>query len=182
MDEAELYVRQEAYYDAIPDGKKLSRAEQIREEVAAASREATPPDDSGDEDDGSIPDTPNVSVQELREIPMPEISEAAGYLVALLHSAGTATATGMGLVGLSWQEIESWARCNDFIRVLSPKEYRAVWRLSKAYAAEIAGASKKDAKPPYKPEVEVQDEVVREMVEEKVEDVFASMIAAQKRE
>jgi hypothetical protein len=134
------------------------------------------------EDDGSIPDTPTASVQELREIPMPEISEAAGYLVALLHSAGVATATGMGLVGLSWQEIESWARCNDFVRILSPKEYRAVWTLSRAYASEFAAASKKDAKAPYTPVIERRDEVVREMVEHKVEDVFASMIAAQTRD
>lgn len=114
---------------------------------------------------------------------MPEISEAAGYLVALLHSAGSATATGMGLVGLSWQEIEAWARCNDFVGILSPKEYRAVWRLSKAYAAESAVATKKDAKPPYAAPVETyKDEVSREMIEEKVEDVFASMIKAQTRE
>lgn len=139
------------------------------------------PDDSGD-DDGSIPDTPTASIQELREIPMPEVSEAAGYLVALLHSAGTATPTGMGLVGLSWQEIESWARCNDFVGILSPKELRAVWRLSRVYAAEMASATKKDAKPPYVPEIDQKDEVVREMVEEKVEDVFAAMLAAQTRE
>jgi len=114
---------------------------------------------------------------------MPEISEAAGYLVALLHSAGVATATGMGLVGMSWQEIESWARCNDFEAVLSPKEYRAIWRLSRAYAAEMASASKKGAKAPYAPVVETRnDEVLREMIGAKVEDVFASMLAAQKRD
>lgn len=139
---------------------------------------------------------------------MPEISEAAGYLVALLHSAGMATATGMGLVGLSWQEIEAWARCNDFVAVdngndprrksymrsmrkkaiskasvVSPKELRAVWNLSRAYAAEMAGASKKGAKAPYSPEiVETKDEVVREMIEARVEDVFASMLSAQTRD
>lgn len=114
---------------------------------------------------------------------MPEISEAAGYLVALLHSAGTASPTGMGLVGLSWQEIEAWARCNDFVRILSPSEYRAVYRLSRAYTNEYAEASKKGAKPPYTPPIELaKNEVVREMVEEKVEDVFASMMRAQARD
>jgi hypothetical protein len=115
---------------------------------------------------------------------MPEISDAAGYLVALLHSAGVASATGMGLVGLSWQEIEAWARCNDFVKVLSPKEYRAVWRLSRAYAAEMSVATKKGAKPPYvKVDVEAtKDEVVREMVENKVANVFAGLLSAQKRE
>jgi len=113
---------------------------------------------------------------------MPEISSAAGYLVALLHSAGVASVTGMGLAGLSWQEIEAWARCNDMVGILSPKEYKAVYGLSRAYVAEHAAASKKGAKPPYVKPVETKDEVVREMVETKVEDVFASMLMAQKRE
>ena len=115
---------------------------------------------------------------------MPEVSEAAGYLVALLHSAGVASATGMGLAGLSWQEIEAWARCNDMVGILTPKEYRAIYSLSRAYVAEHSDASKKGAKPPYvkvEPN-EVRDEVVRKMVEAKVEDVFASMLSAQKRD
>jgi hypothetical protein len=115
---------------------------------------------------------------------MPEVSAAAGYLVALLHSAGVASVTGMGLAGLSWQEIESWARCNDMVGILSPQEYKAIYTLSRAYVAEHAAASKKGAKPPYvkvEPK-EAKDEVVREMVENKVEDVFGSMLAAQKRE
>lgn len=114
---------------------------------------------------------------------MPEISEAAGYLVALLHSAGVATATGMGLTGLSWQEIEAWARCNDFEGVLSPKEYRAVWRLSRVYTAEYSDASKPDAKAPYikVEDYETKDEVVREMIADKTTDVFAMMIRAQNK-
>lgn len=148
-----------------------------------ALNEAPLLDDSGD-DDGSIPDTPTVTLQELREIPMPEISEAAGYLVALLHSAGVATSTGMGLAGLSWQEIESWARCNDMTRILSPKEYRAIYSLSRAYVGEHAAASKKGAKAPYikvEPR-ETKDEVVREMVAAKADDVFGAMMQAQKRD
>lgn len=141
-------------------------------------------DDSGEEDNSNelhIPDTPAASIQELREIPMPEISEAAGYLVALLHSAGIASTSGMGLVGLSWQEIESWARCNDYVGILSPKEYRAVYSLSRAYVHAHNEASKKGAKPPYEAPVEdtKDNEVIREMVEEKVEDIFAAMMKAQ---
>lgn len=181
MDEAELYVRQEAYYNAVPEGAKVSRLEQIRAASVGEKIEETASDDS--EDDGSIPDNPTVSVHELQEIPMPPLSGAAEYLVALLHSAGYASATGMGLVGLSWQEIEAWARCSDYIRILTPKEYRAVFQLSRAYAGEIAVATKKDAKPPYVPPVEFkQDEVVREMIAEHVEDVFAAMMAAQQRD
>lgn len=115
---------------------------------------------------------------------MPEISEAAGYLVALLHSAGVASPTGMGLAGLSWQEIEAWARCNDYVGILTPKEYRAVYTLSRAYVAEHAVATKKDAKAPYikEEEYEKQDEVVREMVEDKVDDIFGMMMRAQTRD
>lgn len=181
MEEAELYVRQEAYYNAIPDGKKVSRLEQIRVATTGDKPQEDTPDDS--EDDGTIPDNPNVSVYELREIPMPDLSESAGYLVALLHSAGFAAATGMGLVGLSWQEIEAWARCNDFVKILTPKEYRAVYQLSRAYAGEISTASKKDAKPPYNPTVvEKLDDVAREIVEEHVEDVFGAIMKSQKRD
>lgn len=113
---------------------------------------------------------------------MPDVSDAAEYLVALLHSAGVANATGMGLSGLSWQEIESWARCNDFTGILSPKEYRAVYSLSRAYVAEHSVASKKDAKPPYvKEERVVRDAVVREHVAHKADDLFGSLIRAQTR-
>lgn len=115
---------------------------------------------------------------------MPEISEAAGYLVALLHSAGTCGSNGMGLCGLTWNEIESWARCNDYVGILSPKEYRAIYSLSRAYVGQHFEASKKDAKPPYVAPVErdvEKDEFVREMVEEKVEDVFEAMMKAQTR-
>jgi hypothetical protein len=165
----------------VPDGQKTSRLEQIRAAAVGTKPKADAKDDS--EDDGSIPDNLNVSAQELREIPMPDISEAAGYLVALLHSAGYAAPTGMGLVGLSWQEIEAWARCSDYVRILTPKEYRAVFQLSRAYAGEIATATKKDAKAPYDPPViEIKDEVVRDIIEEHVEDVFGAMIAAQTRD
>jgi hypothetical protein len=94
-----------------------------------------------------------------------------------------ASATGMGLAGLSWQEIEAWARCNDFIGILSPKEYNAIYSLSRTYVAEYAEASKKGAKPPYVKVEEYQekDEVAREMIAEKADDVFAAMIFAQER-
>lgn len=113
---------------------------------------------------------------------MPELSDAAGYLVALLHSAGVASATGMGLNGLSWQEIEAWARCNDYVGILSPKEYRAVYTLSRAYVSEHAVASKKGAKAPYvKEEKVVRDVEVRAAVADKADDLFGSLIRAQNR-
>ena len=112
---------------------------------------------------------------------MPEISPGSEYLVAFLHSAGTATATGMGLTGLSWQEIEAWVRCNDMQGIVTPRDLRTVYMLSRVYAREAAVASLKGAVAPYVPKVEV-DEQTRELVSTKVEDVFAAMLAAQTRE
>lgn len=115
---------------------------------------------------------------------MPDISEYAGYLVGLLHSAGTASATGMGLVGLSWNEIKAWAECTNSINILSPRELKAVHTLSRAYSGEYSKASTKGAKPPYEPirayeDVIETDEAVLENISAKAEDVFANMIASQ---
>lgn len=139
---------------------------------------------------------------------MPDLSEAAGYLVALLHSAGIAQANGMGLTGLSWQEIEAWARCNDLVSlescgcstqsggmrklkkrkpskrgIVGPKELRAVWQLSRAYVAEHSEASKKGAKAPYikVDEDGTRDEVERKTIAQKAEDIFGIMLSAQSK-
>lgn len=112
---------------------------------------------------------------------MPDISPGSEYLVAFLHSAGTATATGMGLSGLSWQELEAWVRCADMASIVTPRDLRTVYTLSRAYARESAEATQKGAVAPYVPKVELEEET-RELVASKVEDVFAAMIAAQTRD
>jgi hypothetical protein len=111
---------------------------------------------------------------------MPDLVPGSEYLVAFLHSAGTATATGMGLVGLSWQEIEAWLRCAGYAGIATSRDLKAIYMLSKVYAGEYAQASKKGAKPPYEPKVEV-DEDVREMVSEAADNMFAGLIASQER-
>lgn len=111
---------------------------------------------------------------------MPELIPGSEYLVAFLHSAGTATATGMGLIGLSWQEIEAWARCTGNWGVASPRDLKTVYTLSKVYANEYALAGKKGAKPPYVPPVDDIEEV-RELVSDSMEDLFAGLIAFQER-
>lgn len=119
-----------------------------------------------------------VSIQERQEIPMPEISPGSEYLVAFLHSAGTASATGMGLTGLSWQEIEAWVRCSDMAGIVTPRDLKAMYMLSRVYARECAVATLKSAKPPYVEKIATIEEV-RELVSEVVEDIFANLMATQ---
>jgi len=173
-------VRQQAYYNAVPHGEKLTRAEQI-ERVNAGIDDNKSDDDSEDSDVLSL-DKPNVSIQERQEIPMPELTPGSEYLVAFLHSAGTASSNGMGLTGLSWQELEAWVRCTDMTGIITPRELKTIHMLSRVYAREYYEASKKGATPPYMPRVELEQEEVRELISDKVEDVFASIIAAQKRD
>jgi hypothetical protein len=174
-----LYVRQEAYYQATPDGAKLSRAEQIERGNTEVEAQNNSDDDSVELMDKPEDNVP-VEVLERQEIPMPELSPGSEYLVAFLHSAGTATSTGMGLTGLSWQELEAWARCTDNTDIVTPRDLTIIHALSRTYASEYSKASKKGAKPPYVPVVEEENiEVRREIVSQKADDLFASMIAAQ---
>jgi hypothetical protein len=114
---------------------------------------------------------------------MPELTLGSEYLVAFLHSAGTASATGMGLTGLTWQELDAWVRCTDQEGIITPKDLKVVHMLSRVYANEYSLAGKKDAKPPYVPKVEEEEkEDVRVVVSAKVEDIFAGMIASKKRD
>ncbi len=194
-----MYVRQEAYYNAVPEGGKLTRAEQIergKEEVIPTKKNS----DDDSEFEGNEADTLPVEVLERQEIPMPDLSPGCEYLVAFLHSAGTVSSSGTGLIGLSWQEIEAWARCNDLLekplvrklgsrhaaqrqrkkRIVTPRDMKTIYTLSRVYASEYAKASKKGAKPPYSPKV-ANIEEVREVVSQKVEDIFAGLLANQKR-
>jgi hypothetical protein len=108
---------------------------------------------------------------------MPDISPGSEYLVAFLHSAGTASATGMGLVGLSWAELEAWVRCADMQGIVTSRDLKTIHTLSRAYAGEYAKASQKGAKPPYAPVVEIEE--VREVVNERAENIFEAMLLEQ---
>ena len=110
---------------------------------------------------------------------MPELSTGAEYLVAFLHSAGTASSTGMGLTGLSWQELEAWASCTDNVGIVTARDLKTVHTLSRVYANECAKATQKGAKAPYEKKEPVTQEV-REVVSNKADDLFGGMIRAQK--
>ncbi len=139
--------------------------------------------DDDSEAELKLADTPDVKIYELQEIPMPELIAGSEYLVAFLHSAGTASTTGMGLAGLSWQELESWVRCTDNLGIVTPKDLRVLHTLSRVYANESSKASQKGAVAPYIPVVEEEYvEEIREIIEEKTIDVFEQMMSAQKRD
>lgn len=92
-----------------------------------------------------------------------------------------ASPTGMGLVGLSYQEIESWVNMTDMKGLIPAWQISAIYTMSRAYANECSLAQKKDAKPPYIHEPDEPVVIDRKVVSEQVEDIFASIIASQKR-
>ncbi len=99
-----------------------------------------------------------------------------------MHSAGTATATGMGLVGLSWAEIDAWLRCSDMQGIATPRDLEVVHTLSRAYANECAAASQKGAKAPYSPKLEGEElEERREVVSNNIDAMMAGLIAQNER-
>lgn len=76
----------------------------------------------------------------------PELDDAA-YLVPMLREAGLMSSSGMGVVPLSWQEIESWLRCTELQVTIWEK--LTIREMSEAYVAEFNKASTKDAAAPY---------------------------------
>lgn len=144
---------------ATPEGDKISRLERMKTPVM--------PEDTDDED------APLEAPQEAQEIPFPELPEGADYLVSLFHSAGIATQTGMGLVPLSWQEIESWVACCGLDESVTPWELGVVRKMSEAYASEYTQASAPRRPQPYSPEVD-PDEIDRDAVMAKAISVLAA--------
>jgi hypothetical protein len=170
-------VRQEAYYNSIPHKCKITRAEQI--ERLNNGLEETIEKKSDDDFEEEI-NAPKVTILERQEIPMPEITSGAEYLVSLLHSAGQAKPTGMGLVGLDWTDIKAWADCCDLWDTVTPRDLQTVFTLSRAYANECTAATQEGAKPPYSPPIEKEQlEEMRDVVSDSIDDIFAGMIAAQ---
>jgi hypothetical protein len=96
---------------------------------------------------------------------LPDI-QARDY-VDLLMDAGPIEATGAGVTGLSWREIEAWQTRTAID--LAPWEVRMIRRLSAVYAAELHAAEAPDRPPPFQPEL---DEDVRERVEAKLDLYF----------
>jgi hypothetical protein len=116
-------VRQLAWLHAVPEGSKKSRLTALK-------------DSSGDD---------SVFLQ------FPEL-DGAGYLVALLQEAGLVMSNGMGVIPITWQEIDSWLRVTEL--ELSVWEKLTIREMSEAYAAEFSKSSDKHAVAPYAPPAE----------------------------
>lgn len=92
--------------------------------------------------------------------------------MALFHGAGGAMQTGMGLIPLTWQEIDAWARATSYNETLSPWELETIKRMSDAYASEYNRASDPKRPQPYKPVV-YEIEIDRAAVAAQAESVLA---------
>lgn len=91
---------------------------------------------------------------------LPELGEGA-YLMQMLHEAGLMSSSGMGVVPLSWQEIEAWLRVTESQPELW--ERMLVRELSEAYVSELNQATERNRPDPYTPPT-VEIEVARERV------------------
>lgn len=81
----------------------------------------------------------------------PEVGEGA-YLIGMLHEAGLMSSSGMGIVPLSWQEIEAWMRVTESTPELW--ERMVIRELSEVYVSELNQATEKNRPSPWMPPVE----------------------------
>ncbi len=82
---------------------------------------------------------------------LPDVGDGA-YIVAMLHEAGLVSSSGMGVLPLSWQEIEAWLRVTQTDAQLW--ERLLVRELSESYVGEFNRASEKGCASPWSPPVE----------------------------
>ena len=128
--------------------------------------------------------------------------EGAGYLLDLWREAGTVTQTGMGIAGLDWPAITSWANdrfsvpslryvdVGDGISIpmtflecsLSDWEKLAIFHMSGAYASEYSQASERDRPAPYTEDVlENEEEFDRAALEASVLSQFRALMKNKER-
>lgn len=132
-------MRHLAWLNASPEGSKKSRLEAFKARG----------------DDSSFLEFPKI--------------EGAEYMVALFQEAGVMQSNGMGVIPLTWQEIESWLRTTELD--LSVWEKLTIREMSEAYVAEFTKASAKDAPAPFVPIVE-PEQIDRAAVSNKIADVL----------
>lgn len=80
------------------------------------------------------------------ELFLPDL-ENSSYLIHLLDAAGTCSSTGMGLVGLSWEEIKGWIDCMGV--EISYWEISMIKEMSREYAAQASVSAERNCKSPY---------------------------------
>lgn len=70
------------------------------------------------------------------------------WLLDYLFEIGPVTSTGMGLAGVSWQELHAWQALTGTL--LAPWEARALHALSGHYASALGIAQEPDAPAPWR--------------------------------
>lgn len=94
---------------------------------------------------------------------MPE-TEGCEHLIEYLFRLRPGIANGMGYIGQSWQEIESWSR---LVKIpLTGWEAETLAKMSDAYCGQYAISSKKDCVAPWSKMAERNIEVNRDKVAE----------------
>lgn len=116
-----------AWLHAVPEGQKKSRMATLR---------------------AANDDQPSLK--------LPDVGEGA-YIVGMVHEAGLVSSSGMGVVPLSWQEIDAWIRVTESVPQLW--ERLLIRELSEAYVAEFNQASEKGRESPWSPPVEEVESV-----------------------
>lgn len=90
------------------------------------------------------------------DVELPEIPEAFSHLRELFFVMGQVTQTGMGIVRVTWEELEAFLRVNE-VR-LTPWERRILWKMSDAYCTEYSHATDPKRPAPYSTKKEADEE------------------------
>jgi hypothetical protein len=101
--------------------------------------------------DAATPTTSRIDKLKRDKIPIQMPPNPAPHLIGFLVEMGMSEAAGMGMVPLSWREINAWC---DRTRVdLAPWEARLIRKLSTEYLAESRRAESENCPPPWRAEV-----------------------------
>lgn len=107
---------------------------------------------------------------------MPDVSDAI-HIIQYWHEAGTFSNGGMGIVPLSWADIQAWMSINEL--VLDNYEISSIRRLSVEYVAEYHSASTKGRQAPYLASI---DELDRPAAQSKFKSILSAFKKSNKTE
>lgn len=79
---------------------------------------------------------------------MPEVDDAASYLLGFFFEWGIVKQTGTGILPLDWVDMRAWAEVKGLS--LSPWEATTLIEMSQAYAVELSHASSPTRPAPYR--------------------------------
>jgi hypothetical protein len=99
----------------------------------------------------ATPAVSRMAEMKARKLPVQMPPSPAYHLVEYFIEMGMSEAAGMGMVPLSWREINAWC---DRTRInLAPWEARLIRRLSTEYLAESRRAESENAPPPWQAKI-----------------------------